>query len=281
MRVLRLAPLVVAAALAGCGSSDSGVNTPTIGAARTFGVADFSPSAPVTKGKPTPISFRIRQPNGKPLTRFKTGPGPHTGVHLILVRDDLSQIIHRHPPISADGTLRDTVTFPSSGPWHALIDVYPAATGPGANFQLTKSIDVAGDYKPKPIGPVKTTAHDGPYTVTMHHPPRLKSLNPVELDMTVTGPGGRKAKFQQYYGALAHAIFFQKGTLNYFHTHVCAPGATGCTSALGGARVTGQSTTPGRLKVGVLLPLPGTWRLFLQTKIDGKVRTVPFTLKAS
>jgi hypothetical protein len=31
--------------------------------------------------------------------------------------------------------------------------------------------------------------------------------------------------------------------------------------------------------VGVLLPQKGTWRLFLQCKIDGTVVTVPYTVK--
>ena len=78
--------------------------------------------------------------------------------------------------------------------------------------------------------------------------------------------------------AFAHAIFFRQGTLDYFHTHICAPGATGCTSALGGAQVTGVSSTPGKLTVGVLVPAPGTWRLFLQCKVNGHVLTAPFTL---
>ena len=54
---------------------------------------------------------------------------------------------------------------------------------------------------------------------------------------------------------------------------------SGCTSVLGPVKVTGSSTTPGKLNVGVLVPAPGTWRLFLQLKPDGKVLTVPFTLQ--
>ena len=51
-----------------------------------------------------------------------------------------------------------------------------------------------------------------------------------------------------WYGALAHAIFFRKGTLDYFHTHVCAPDVTACTSCRRRARsVSGSSTTPGKL----------------------------------
>ena len=82
-----------------------------------------------------------------------------------------------------------------------------------------------------------------------------------------------------YYGALAHAIFFRRGTLDYFHTHVCAPGAAGCASSVGGATVTGSTARPGRLTVGVLVPAPGTWRLFLQCKLGGRVVTAPFTLE--
>jgi hypothetical protein len=42
--------------------------------------------------------------------------------------------------------------------------------------------------------------------------------------------------------------------------------------------VTGTSTAPGVLRVGVLLPLSGTWRLFLQCRVNGQVVTAPFTL---
>jgi hypothetical protein len=49
---------------------------------------------------------------------------------------------------------------------------------------------------------------------------------------------------------------------------------------LGGTKVTGTSATPGKLHVGVLVPVGGTWRLFLQFQPQGgKVLTVPYTLK--
>ena len=34
--------------------------------------------------------------------------------------------------------------------------------------------------------------------------------------------------------------------------------------------MTGTSTTPGKLSVGVLVPIAGTWRLFLQTQVNGQ-----------
>jgi hypothetical protein len=48
---------------------------------------------------------------------------------------------------------------------------------------------------------------------------------------------------------------------------------------LGGARVVGRPAGPGKLNVGVLLPVAGTWRLFLQFRDRGRIVTAPFTLK--
>jgi hypothetical protein len=101
------------------------------------------------------------------------------------------------------------------------------------------------------------------------------------LTIDVHTPQGGKAVFGTWRGALAHAIFIHEGSLDYFHTHVCSPGARYCTSALGTARVTGSSTAPGVLKVGVLLPEPGTWRMFLLTYLNGRHITTPFTLTAA
>ena len=93
--------------------------------------AGFTPTGPVAPGKPVKVSFRIKLPSGKTLTAYNRGAGPHTGVHLIFVREDLSQIIHRHPPVGADGTVRQEVTFPAGGRWHThewLGAVLPGST---------------------------------------------------------------------------------------------------------------------------------------------------------
>jgi hypothetical protein len=234
------------------------------------------------------VSFTIEQPDGTPLTDYKRGPGPHTGIHLIIVRDDLGTIIHRHPPIGADGKLSDTIVFPDPGPYRVVVDAYPnVPTSPSgvptaqSNFQLFSKIDVAGAYKPQPLpGFQATTTADG-YRFRIHGRPRLQAIQSNLITISVTDPHGRPARFTPWFGALAHAIFFRSGSLDYFHTHVCAPGANGCTSILGGARVVGSSSTPGRLKVGVLLPVAGTWRLFLQCRVNGHILTAPFTLEVS
>jgi hypothetical protein len=272
--------LIAAAALtllAGCGgSSNSGF--PTIGAAKTYSLVDFKPSVAIVAGKPTRVSFVIRQPDGKPLVDFKKGPGPHTGVHLIIVRRDLATIIHQHPPVAADGTISQTITFAEPGPYRVVVDAYPNTTGPQRNFQLFGSLRVAGSYAAKPLPPFAATQVVDGYRFTLHGKPTLHAIEAAFLTLTVDNPAGKPAQFTPWFGALAHAIFFRQGSLDYFHTHVCAPGASGCTSVLGATKVTGSSSTPGQLRVGVLVPAPGTWRLFLQCRADGHVLTAPFTL---
>jgi hypothetical protein len=261
--------------LAGCGSS--GTSQLTVGAARTFRLADFGPTKFVA-GKPARLSFTIEQPSGKPLTSYRTGSGPHTGVHLIIVRSDLGMLIHKHPPIGADGRISEAITLPTPGKYRVVVDAYPNLQGPLRNFQLFRVISVPGAAPKKPLGQFHRTALVSGYRFTLKNAPRLKAISPAFLTLDIARPDGTPATFTPWFGALAHAIFFRSGSLDYFHTHVCSAGMTGCTSVLGTTRVTGRATKPGQLRVGVLLPVPGTWRLFLQCQVDGRVLTAPFTL---
>jgi len=279
MRLLGALLAAAAIGLSGCGGSGGGVTAPHVGAARVFELAGFQPVGALSPGHRTTISFTVRQPSGEPLTSYKTGQGPHTGVHLIIVRDDLAYIIHEHPPIGANGLIQQTVTIPAPGRYEALVDIYPNIPGGLPNFQLSHTLD-AGAYRPKPLPPFKPDITVDGYRVSMHLHQTLHAIQAQFVDVDVTDSHGRRVRFSPWFGALAHAIFFHQGSLHYFHSHVCAPNAPNCASLAGGgsSRVTGKSTSPGKLKIGVLLPEPGKWRLFLQMKLGGKIVTAPFTL---
>jgi hypothetical protein len=268
-----------ALALSGCGGSSGAVSAPTIAPARVFSLAAFSPAGAVSVGQPTTVSFTVRQPNGQPLTHYKTGAGPHTGVHLIIVRDDLHYIIHEHPPVGPHGQLRQTVTFPAPGPYRVLVDIYPDIPGGQPNFQLFESITVSGAYHPQPLPAFHASQTVDGYHVDMTTHPSLHAIQAAFVDVKVTDPHGRPVQFVPWFGALAHAIFFHAGSLDYFHTHVCAANAPNCSSALGATRISGHPTAPGKITLGVLLPVPGTWELFLQMQLGGHVITAPFTLQ--
>lgn len=286
VRVTALAALAIglAVAVAGCGSSSgAAVSVPTVAPAKVFTLAGFEPAAAVAPHHPVTVTFTVQLPSGKPLTQYRTGPGPHTGVHLIIVRNDLAYIIHTHPPIGPDGLLKQTVTFPAPGPYHVLVDVYPDLAGVLPNFQLTQAINVSGRYHPQKLPAFNAKLVVDGYHFTMQGHPQLHAIQAQFMHVNVTDPAGRPVTFTPWFGALAHAIFFQQGSLAYFHTHICAPNAPNCGSLPGvrASAITGSSGAPGKLTIGTLLAAPGTWRLFLQMKLHGQIVTAPFTLKVA
>jgi hypothetical protein len=267
--------------LTGCGGAGSGLTVPTVAPAKIYTLGGFELSGEVTPGHPVTVTFTVLLPSGKPLTQYKTGTGPHTGVHLIIVRNDLAYIIHQHPPVGPNGLLRQTVTFPAPGPYKVLVDVYPNIPGGQANFQLFQTIHVTGNYKPKPLPAYKPNLTVDGYHFVMAPHATVHAIQAQFLNVHVTGPHGEKPTFVPWFGALAHAIFFREGTLDYFHTHICAPNAPNCgvLPGVASSRISGTSTSPGKLTIGVLLPAPGTWRLFLQMKLGGRIVTAPYTLQ--
>ena len=204
-------------------------------------------------------------------------------MHLIIVRKDLSVIIHRHPKVAPDGTVRQVVTFPRVAATTCSSTCTPCCpTGRFfANFQLAGSVTVKGSSKAVPLpGYAREVTADG-YHVTIQKTPHIKELKPAFMTMRIRDANGKPPKLEPYYGALAHAIFFRKSSLAYFHTHICAPKAPGCSSLVGGAALRGSGSANGLLHVGILLPQSGTWRLFLQFKVGGRIVTAPFTLPVS
>jgi hypothetical protein len=278
-----LVALLAVAILAGCGSgSHGGLTTPTVAPARTFTLGDFKPSTPIIAGRTTLISFTIRTPSGAPLTAYKSCCEPHAGVDLIIVRSDDSHVQYDDTDSGPNGRITQPVVFPAPGRYRIVVDAYPKQSGPNSpfNFQLFKWVTVRGAYHPQPLPAYRSTQVVDGYRFQIQGHPHLHAIQANFLTIHVTDPSGHKVVFTTWRGAYAHAIFFRAHSLDYFHTHVCSPHSRYCFSVLGGARVTGSSQAPGVLKVGVLLPAPGTWRLFLLTYMHGHILTAPFTLSA-
>jgi hypothetical protein len=261
---------------AGCGGGGGSPAPPTIAPAKEYKLDWLGPPSVAEPGKTT-LRFAVRTPDGKVLTRFRTGAGPHTGVHLIIVRDDLSQIVHKHPPIPANGHLTLPVDLPRAGRYHVLVDVYPAS-GALRNFQLTRELQVGMGNVKAPLPAYSPVVHAGGLTFRVSQLPGLRLAEPASMIVNVTDAAGKPVAFTPFYGALAHAIFFRAGSLDYFHSHICGNDPA-CSAGFGTPATTGHSTKPGRMELGVLLPASGRWRLFLQVFHKGKLITAPFTLR--
>jgi hypothetical protein len=261
---------------AGCGGGGGSPAPPTVAPAKEYKL-DWQSPASVAQPGTTTLRFAVRTPDGKLLTRFRTGSGPHTGLHLIIVRDDLSLIVHKHPPIPAGGRLALPVDLPRAGRYHVLVDVYPAG-GPLRNFQLTRELQVGTGDAEEALPAYAPVVHAGGLTFRVARLPGLRLAEPASMIVNVTDAAGKPVVFKPFYGALAHAIFFRAGSLDYFHSHICGNDPA-CTAGFGSPVAAGHSTKPGRMELGVLLPATGTWRLFLQVFHAGKLITAPFTLR--
>jgi hypothetical protein len=279
-RRLGLWPLMAVSVwlVSGCGGGGSGPATPTIAPARSYHLEDFEPTRTVAAGRPTEVRLKIVLPSGATLKRYRTGVGPHTGVDLIIVRQGADALIYTDTTVGKDGVAREDVTLPAPGRYRVIVDAYPDQAGVPRNFQLFRTIRATGGA-PVPVLPrsSRSVTVSG-YRFTIQGHPSVKAIEPVLMTITVTDLQGRPARLDPYESALAHAIFIRLGSLDYFHTHVCSPSLPGCTT-LAGAPPVGKVTGAGRLRLGLLLPLPGTWRLFLFTRPNGRVVMAPFTLQ--
>src|SRR5437764_5072581 len=177
--------VLLAVVLAGCSSSSP--PQITIGAARTYRLAGFAPPS-LAAGRPQRITFRIEQPSGAPLTRYRAGSGPHTGVHLIIVRSDLGAIIHEHPKPHAGGEFTPLVTFPTPGRYRVVVDVYPQLSGPLRNFQLFRWITVPGPAARVALPRFRPTVTVDGFRFSLTGLPKLHAIQAYFLTLHVTGP---------------------------------------------------------------------------------------------
>ena len=158
-------------ALAGCGGGGyRGERARRSSPRPSTSSSTSSRPGPSSPGKPVKVSFTIQQPDGTPLTHFKTGAGPHTGVHLILVRDDLAYIIHQHPPVG--GARRSRRRSPSrrrapTGSSSTSIR-RRADQQVNSNFQLFGKVDVKGDVHAEAAAADRDRPGVDGYRFTLH-----------------------------------------------------------------------------------------------------------------
>jgi hypothetical protein len=204
------------------------------------------------------FSFTVLGPDGKAVREYT--PTHDKDLHLIVVRRDLSTFQHLHPVLGADGTWAVPLAA-EPGMYRAFADFAPKARG---EDPLTLGVDlfVAGDYQPKAgLAQSRTAKVDG-YTVTLDGELRPGTSSPVTL--TVSKSGKPVTDLQPYLAAYGHLVVLRAGDLAYLHVHPDGePGDSGPT-----------------IKFFAEVPSTGTYRLFLDFRHEGVVRTAAFTAVA-
>lgn len=212
-------------------------------------------------GPVTPVAFRILGPDGRVLTSFDESHDED--LHLIAVRRDMTGFQHVHPEMASGGTWRSPLSL-QPGEWRLFADFDPA--GPDAAMTLGADVSVAGDYRPQPLPQPATTAEVDGYTVTLDG--ELVPGQESELTLSVSRDGEPVTDLQPYLAAYGHLVALRDGDLAYLHVHPAGEPGDG-------------RTQPGpeiRFFAGV--PSAGDYRLFLDFRHGGEVRTAEFTARA-
>ncbi|MFJ3495346.1 hypothetical protein ACIPPJ_17390 [Streptomyces sp. NPDC086091] len=222
----------------------------------------------VPAGPDRTLRFTVRDADGDPVTRFTTAHGKQ--LHLIVASRELTTYRHLHPVRAADGTWSTPVDLPDAGGYRVFADFVPADREEKddgksqAGLTLGSDLTVTGPYRAaQPSAPAATTTVDG-YAVSLRG--TLRPGTASELTFTVRRDGRPVTGLQPYLGAYGHLVALRAGDLAYLHVH---PHEEAHATALSGPDVAFTADAPSA----------GTYRLFLDFKVDGTVRTAAFTVR--
>jgi hypothetical protein len=271
----RLAPWLIIGVLAlaatGCGGSDpTPVSSESIPHTHTslpagdgtqasyVGYAMKDVTFPTKAGTPGTYGFRIDYA-GKPLTKYVVDLTKK--MHVYLVSKDLSIYRHIHPTMAADGRWSGNVTVPEDGQYRLITEFMTSYGGNTVQLVLGVEENVGAPAQPVPLPLPSTTSTTDGVTVSVVTKPSVGYEHQMELGLTTAG---KAASLGTYLDVYAHVSAFDVKTGGLVHMHpLTAPVTKGDKSVLD-------------FHTG--FEEPGEYRMFVQTRISGIVRTIPITV---
>lgn len=216
----------------------------------------------VRPGKAVLFRFMVTGPDGRPVTDYVESHEKE--LHLIVVRRDLDDYQHVHPTRGAAGTWGVPLDLTVAGTYRVFADFEPG--GLGRELTLGADLHVAGAYTPTLLPAPEPTQASGAYQVLLEG--AAVAGREARLAFTVTRVGAPVTDLQPYLGAFGHLVSLRDGDLAYLHTH---PEQDARAGDRGGPVI----------RFSTEFPTAGSYRLFLDFRTGGAVRTVAFTVEAS
>ena len=207
---------------------------------------------------PAELAFTVTGSDRRPVTRFDIEHEKQ--MHLILVRRDSAWFQHLHPTLGPDGVWRVPLTLPVPGVYRVYADFIP--TG-GPPLVLGTDLFAPGDFDPVAFPPSRV-AQVGGYQVRLDG--ELVPGSPSQVFATVSRDGAAVTDLEPYLGAFGHLVALRQSDLTYLHVH---PDAA--------TPAPGDRSGPG-IAFTTEVPSAGTYRLFLDFRHAGTVRTAEFTV---
>lgn len=209
-------------------------------------------------GTPVTFTFRIKGPDGRAVTRYE--PYESRLVVPYIIRSDLSGYQLLDPAMQQDGTWRAQLAALRPGSYRTFVTFAAPDSHQGTplRYTLSQAFTISGHDPdiPLPAATTSTTA-DG-FTVTWAGQPRIGVPSPLRISIT---SGGKPVQYvDRFLDGYVHLTAFRAGDLAFAHIFS-----------------TGKDVA-GMLTANALFPESGTWRLFAQFQLNGRLHTAAFTV---
>ena len=211
------------------------------------------------RGRAQELRFAIEGADGAAVTEFDELH--ERRMHLIVVRRDGAEFRHLHPEMDASGAWSAPVEFDRAGVYRAFADFSVA----GEQETLASDVFVSGgEFEARPFPAPRPVFETDGYEV------RLDAEDPVAgepdtLVFSVTRGGHPVDDLGPYLGAKGHLVVLREGDLAFLHVHP----------------EEGHEGEANAISFEATFPTAGRYRLYLQFKHEGVVRTAEFTVVVS
>jgi hypothetical protein len=208
------------------------------------------------RGRPTELRFSIVGWDGQAVHDFEVEHDKR--MHLIVVRRDGQGFQHLHPELDENGVWSVRLTLREAGSYRVFADF--KHDGEARTLAADLAVDGEADYRPLPAPATTAGIGDG-YQVRLDRG-ALRAGREAELRFGVSRDG-EPVRTEPYLGAGGHLVALREGDLAYLHVHPAGDSHGGAVSFM------------------TEFPSAGSYRLYLQFKHEGRVRTAAFTQEVS
>lgn len=213
----------------------------------------------IPPGTRSELAFAVTGSDGRPVTAFDVEHDER--MEVIVVRRDAAGFQHLHPALGPDGTWRVPLVLPAAGVYRVYADFVP--TG-GPALVLGTDLFAAGDFSPIAFSSPSRVAQVDGYQVRLDG--ELVPGGASQVFATVSRDGAAVTDLQPYLGAFGHLVALRRSDLSYQHVRPdAAPPAPDARSGPG-------------IAFTAEVPTAGGYRLFLDFRHGGVVRTAEFTV---
>ncbi len=261
----------------GCGKTSPPPPDPHAGHHMEMGQAEATPQTQSrivfendpknwSKLGPNTFIFRILGKDGADLKESDLKIVHEKRVHLLLVRDDMTQFQHLHPTYElADGNYRwvAPVVIPEGGDYHLYLDIAPEKEEPvvlRTPLRIFGSTRVKTVPSPTPDNVVTTEGIKAALTTI----PALPTTGArTRLTFTLTKNDQPVTNIEPYLGAFGHVVILRHNAPeDFLHVHP----------------VTQTKPTDGKVAFETTFKTKGRYTLYAQFAANESVQTFPITI---